>query len=92
MICSNLIQKAKSWLVHFGIPKILIGGFVVYLFLEELHLYLFKKPTQNSISEMVMDPQIRPNIFICKNPAYHENRFRSMNQYKYKCLLVCQIK
>ena len=63
-------MKIKVWVLNYGLMKLLMGTFVFYLIIEEFKLFLIKKPTQTSFSEMSLHPQLNPNIFVCMNPAY----------------------
>ena len=72
----NIQEVVKKWLVSFGIPKIIIGSLVFYLLYEEFILFLIKKPTQSSQSEMTLTPNLNPHIYICKEPAYEEKAFK----------------
>ena len=72
----NIQENIRTWLVNFGLPKIVIGTLVLFLLYEEINLFLIKKPTQSSFSEKTLTPNLNPHIYLCREPAYEEKAFK----------------
>lgn len=72
----NIQGHIKEWLINFGFPKILIGILVLFLLYQEFISYLVKKPTQNSLTEMELTPNLNPHIYVCNNPPYEVKKFK----------------
>ena len=57
---------------------------VLFLFYEEFNLFLIKKPTQSSLGEVALTPELNPLIYVCKNPAYEEKAFKYV--FSFDCI------